>query len=419
MKLDEFKLERYFAKYEFNALHILCASDCETFSLDELLPANKNSRRTELSKLLGLSLGYTESQGNPELRNEISKLFTKTKPQDIVVCTPQEGIFLVMNVLLSPGDKILVQYPCYQSLFEVAKAIGCEVINWKPDKNSSQWRWDMDFLKSNARNAKLIVINSPHNPTGHLFSKKEYTEIMHIAKQNRCYVFSDEMYRLLEHNAKARLPAGSDVYKKCISLSGLSKAFGLPGLRIGWLSIRDKDVMSKVLSFKDYTTICSSALSEHAALLALKNKDRIILRNLNIIKYNMKLLDSFFSRHNTRFSWVRPKAGPVALVKIDFSNLKLHKNYQHNFHKNSHSFNSHEFCDEIIKRAGVMLLPSTVYTVYGYDDFLNDSYFRIGFGRKNMPEALKAFENYLENYVISPTHTTYTNHATHFKTIRK
>ncbi|MEK6963431.1 MAG: aminotransferase class I/II-fold pyridoxal phosphate-dependent enzyme [Nanoarchaeota archaeon] len=368
MKLDDFKLERYFARYEFNVRHTLCASDCESFSIHELLS------KKELSKFLALRLNYTESQGNPELRKEVSKLYTQVKPENIIVCTPQEGIFIAMNTLLSSGDKIIVQSPCYQSLFEIAKGIGCEVVLWNPSENDKGWRWDIGSLKEQVDSkTKLIVVNSPHNPTGYLFSKQEYQEIMKIAQQKGCYVFSDEMYRLLEYDIKDRLPSGSDVYKKCISLSGMSKTFGMPGLRMGWLSVRDKELFNRIMSFKDYTTICNGALNEQVTIAALRKKDKIIKRNLKIIKDNLKLLDAFFSKYQDKFSWTRPKAGSITFVEIK-SNT-----------------NSYDFCENVVKKAGVMLLPSTEYS-YG------DRHFRIGFGRKNMPQALAAFEEYLKRF---------------------
>ncbi|HLD04607.1 MAG TPA: aminotransferase class I/II-fold pyridoxal phosphate-dependent enzyme [Candidatus Nanoarchaeia archaeon] len=365
MKLDDFKLERYFAEYEFSVPYLLCASDCESLSVQEILS------KKELSALLSMKLGYTESQGNPELRKEISKLFTRAKPEDILVCAPQEGIFIVMNALLNPGDKIIVQSPCYQSLFEIAKSMGCQIINWKPETREG-WRWNLNFLKENAdAKTKLIVINSPHNPTGHLFSKKEYQEIMNIARANNCYVFSDEMYRLLEYDKGDRLLIGADLYERCISLSGMSKTFGMPGLRIGWLSIREKELFRNVLAFKDYTTICNSALSESVALAALRKKDKIIKNNLKIIKDNLAILEPFFLKHEKKFGWEKPKAGPIAFVKIKFDE------------------DAYDFCKKVVKKVGVMLLPSTEYD-YG------NRHFRIGFGRRNLPEALKAFEKYLK-----------------------
>ena len=369
MRIDEFKLERYFTKHEFDARYILCASDCESFSINEILGEK------ELAELHSLKLGYSESQGNTLLRKEIATLFQNVTFDEIVVAAPQEGIFIAMNALLSSGDKVIVQVPCYQSLCAVPKALGCDVVTWSPVNIGSQWHWDIDFLREKVdKTTKLIVINSPHNPTGYLFSKKEYEEIIGIAKENDCYVFSDEMYRMLEYQKENRLPIGSDVYEKCISLSGLSKTFGLGGLRIGWLSTHDEALLKRIVEFKDYTTLFSSSVSEFIALIALKKIDMILSRNLNIIENNLKILDAFFERHSDQFSWFRPKAGTVAFVKTKFKS------------------NIENFCEDLVNKKGVLLMPGTKFD-YG------DHYFRIGFARKNMSDALKLFEEYVNENI--------------------
>jgi len=369
MKIEEFKLERYFAKHETRAKYVLGASDCESSAINEILTEK------ELLDMQSIRLGYSEAQGNMLLRKEIATLFQNVTYDEIVVAVPQESIFIAMNALLSPGDKVVVQVPCYQSLCAVPRAIGCDVVTWSPVTIKNQWHWDIDFLKENVdKTTKLIVVNSPHNPTGYLFSTKEYAEIIDVAKEKKCYVFSDEMYRLLEYQKENRLPIGSDVYERCISLSGLSKTFGLGGLRIGWLSIRDKALLKRVMEFKDYTTLSNGTLSEFIALMVLKKKDRMLSRNMKIIESNLKLLDDFFERHTDKFSWLRPDAGPIAFVKTKFEK------------------NIEDLCEDLVDKKGIMLTPGTKFD-YGYH------YFRLGFGRKNMPDALKLFEEYIKENI--------------------
>jgi len=371
MKLEDFKLERFFAKYEFNAQYLLCSSDCESLSVKELLELEKGSEK----QLKQLWLGYTESQGDPKLRKEISKLYKKINAKDILVFAgAEEGIFIFMNVLLKKGDNIIVQYPAYQSLYEIADSIGCKVTKWEMD-DKNNWELDIKFLKKNIKkNTKAIIINSPHNPTGYLMSKKKLDQIIKIAKQKNIYVFSDEVYRYLEYNKKDRLPAIADVYNKGISLGVMSKTFGLAGLRIGWIATKDKELFNKIASFKDFTSICNSAPSEFFSKLALKHKNYLIKRNLEIINKNLKLLDKFFKKYDYLFEWVRPKAGSIAFPRIKFKK------------------NVEDFCIDVVNKKGILLLPGTKY------DFGN-KHFRIGFGRKNMPQALKKLEEYIkENF---------------------
>lgn len=367
MKINDFKLERFFAKYEFSAPYLLCSSDCQSFSAKELLDLGKNSE-AELKKLW---LGYTESQGNPILRKEISKLYKNINENEIIVFAgAEEGIFVFMNVLLEKGDHVIVQYPAYQSLYQVAKALGCEITKWMmSDKDG--WELDIEFLKKSIKkNTRAIVINCPHNPTGYLMPKDKLKEIIDIARKQNIYIFSDEVYRFMEYNEHDRLPAACDLYGRGVSLGVMSKTFGLAGLRIGWIATKDKKLFKEIISFKDYTTICNSAPSEFFSILALKNKEKIVKRNLVIIKSNLALLDNFFKKYRNLFEWVKPKAGSIAFPKIKFNK------------------NVEEFCIDLVNKKGVLLLPSTLY------DF-DDKHFRIGFGRKNMPIALKKLEEYI------------------------
>ncbi len=371
MKIQPFKLERYFAKYEFSAPYLLSCSDCEALSQKELLAmADENS----LKLWNDLKLGYTESQGHPVLREEIAKLYQNIKPEQVLVITPEEGIFIAMNNLLEKGDHIVTTFPGYQSLYEIANSLGCEVSKWTPKENNG-WIFDIDDLKSLIRDdTKLIVINFPHNPTGATLQEQELKEIIDIARQKSIVVFSDEMYRFLEHDQANRTLSACDLYDNAISLFGMSKSFALAGLRIGWLTTKNSDLLKRFATYKDYTTICSSAPSEILAIIALRSKDKILKRNLGIINDNLKILDEFFTKHAKLFDWHRPKAGPIGFptlkAKVDIS----------------------DFCLDLVEKKGVMLLPSKVYDFKG-------NYFRIGFARKNMPEALEKLEEYLkENY---------------------
>ena len=368
MKPSEFKLERFFAKYEFSAPYLLCSSDPQSFSIEELLSYENGS----LENFKKQWLGYTETQGNLDLRNEIVKLYEKINPENIIVHSgAQEGIFIFMNIALEKNDHVIVQFPIYQSLYEVAKTIGCEITRWICNEKNN-WELDLDFLRKNIKsNTKAIIINIPHNPTGYIMNKSKLDEIIKIAREHNLYIFSDEVYRFLEYDLKDRLPSVCDVYEKGISVGGMSKAFALPGLRICWTCTQDKKTIKDMAIFKDYTTICTSAPSDYLATIAIKNKEKIIQRNLGIISSNLKLLSDFFIKYKTLFTIIKPKAGPMIFPKINFD------------------FDIEKFCIDLVEKKGVFLLPSTMY------DFGN-KHFRIGFGRKNMPECLTRFEEYLD-----------------------
>jgi aspartate/methionine/tyrosine aminotransferase len=368
MRIAPFRLERYFAKYEFNAPYLLCTSDCESFTIEELL-SFEPAVEPEFKKLW---LGYTDSAGQPALRQEISKLYQNIQPDQILVHSgAEEAIFNFMNVLLEPGDHAIVHYPGYQSLITVAEAIGCEVTRWQAQENNA-WELDVDFLKANLKsNTKLIVINCPHNPTGYLMSEAKLGQIVEIAAERNLWLFSDEVYRFLEHTPQDRLPAVCDRYPKAISLGVMSKTFGLAGLRIGWIATRHREIYEAMASFKDYTTICNSAPSEWLATFALRHWDKIVERNRRIVLDNMAILNDFFSRHNDKFQWHAPKAGAIAFPRLTTGQ------------------NIDEFCHDLVTKQGVLLLPATHFDYPGAN-------FRLGFGRKNMPECLQKLDEYLQ-----------------------
>lgn len=374
MRIKPFKLERYFAKWEFKAPYLLCCSDCQSFTQKELL-AMAGAKDRQMYQ--NLYLGYTESLGHPILRQEIGKLYgQKTAERIITFAGAEEGIFALMNVLLNKGDQIIVTFPAYQSLYEVAQSIGCSVTKWQLEERNN-WELDLDFLQSSiTKKTKMIVVNFPHNPTGYLPSKEKFKQIAEIARQHNIYLFSDEVYRGLEYNSQDQLPAAADIYQMGISLGVMSKTFGLAGLRIGWLVINEPKLFKQVAGFKDYITICSSAPSEILSIIALKNRHRIVKRNLDIIKQNLYLLDDFFARHSQILSWRRPKAGCIAFPKL------LAKT------------SSDQFCRRVLEKVGVLLLPSSKY------DF-GQKHFRIGYGKANFKEGLLKLERFLQIYASS------------------
>ncbi len=364
MTLQPFKLERYFAEFEFTAKHLLSSSDCEPLMLTELLSwADEES----LNLWNGLRLSYTESQGLPLLREEIAQLYEGISPEQILVAGPQEGIYLCMQSLLKAGDEIVCIFPAYQSLFEIAKSKGCKLKLWHPDRNNTFSISDLRGLLTDS--TRMLVINFPHNPTGALISQEEFDEIIELVRENNILLFSDEMYRYLEYDAARRLPSACEIYENAISLCGMSKSFSLPGLRLGWL-VLPKNFISLLNSYKDYTSICPPAPSEILALIALRNKSAIVKRNLNIISRNISLLENFSERNPHFIRWFPPIGGSVA-----FPAITVKKEIE-------------GFTRCLTRKTGVMLLPSSVY------DY-EHPHVRFGLGRKNIQLGLHLLEEFI------------------------
>lgn len=369
MKLPKFKLEEFWKKYEFIAPYLFCCSDTETWTLEELLNmADSDSKKLWQS----LSFNYTQSPGHPVLREEVAKLYSSLGSEDIVIFVgAEEGIYCTMRVLIESGDHAIVIDPCYQSLDTLPKTFGCETtaIQLKPE---NQWNLDIEEVKKAFRpNTKLLILNYPHNPTGAILEKNDLEELIELARKNGTYIFCDEVYKYLEVNETHRLPSIADIYEKGISLNVMTKSFGLAGLRIGWLASKDAAFLKEAGSYKLYTSICNSAPSEILAIIALRAKEQIFKRNREIMLKNLQLLDEFMKRNEKRLSWVRPKSGTMALLKL------------------LRPISVETFAEDLVNKEGILVMPGSIFDLSG-------NFFRIGFGKKDMPDILKRFEAYLQ-----------------------
>jgi len=367
MRLHDFALERFFARWEFEAEMLLCASDVEAWPVREVvaLADDDGIRRWD-----ELTLGYTESPGDPALRAEIASLYETITADDVLVFAgAEEAIFALHNVLLGPSDHAIVVRPAYQSLSEVARAAGAEVS--RVDLHEADaWRLDVGEVSEAIRsNTRLILLNEPHNPTGGLTNRETFDAVAALAAESGARLIVDEVYRFLEFDTADRLPAGADVSENGVSIGVMSKSFAMAGLRIGWVATRDRDLLARLAAFKDYTTICNAAPSEILALIALRARDRVLERNRAIIASNLSLLDEFFGRWGGVFEWSRPRGG-----SIGFPSLVAGAPVD-------------AFADDLVRETGVLILPGTVFGDTG-------NHFRLGFGRTNMPEALARLEGF-------------------------
>ena len=368
--MEPFALERFFARHEFQAAHVLCASDCETFSIGDLLAMEPGTEED----FAALRLGYTETAGDPELRKLISKLYQGITAADILVFAgAEEAIFVFMNAVMNAGEHLLVHSPCYQSLAAVAAGNGCLVTPWQTSQKNG-WELDLEFLeRSSTAATRALVVNFPHNPSGYLPSRDFFERLLQLAAAKGWLVFSDEVYRFLEYKPENRLPAACEVYENGVSLGVMSKAFGLAGLRLGWVACCNRVILDKMAEFKDYTTICTAAPSEFLSSLALRHHDTILKRNREIIGRNLDLLRAFMRRYAGDFSWQEPLAGPVAFPCVNFAQA------------------SDDFCADLLNKQGVLLLPGSLFAAA-------PAQFRIGFGRRDFHLGLEKISEYLEKY---------------------
>lgn len=361
MDLRPFELERYFAKWEFAVEHVLCASDCESRTVGELAAMEP----TLTERLASLRLGYVDSRGAPSLRAAIARLYSGLDADDVLVFAgAQEAILWVYAATVAAGDEVVVETPCYASHWEVPRARGASLVAWHTDLARAELA---DAALTDR--TRVVTVNQPHNPTGVLLSHDAWRALVGEVAARGAVLFSDEVFRGLEHDRAARLPAACELDDRAVSLGVMSKSYGLAGLRVGWIATKNRPLYERVAALKDYSTICGSAPSELLAEVALAHGDRILEENVARAVSNLALLDAFFARHEELFDWRRPRAGCVAFVGLRRGDVGA-------------------FCRDLVEATGVLLLPGHVFGTAANS-------FRIGFGRRDLPEALARLEEFV------------------------
>ncbi|MTI79298.1 MAG: aminotransferase class I/II-fold pyridoxal phosphate-dependent enzyme [Firmicutes bacterium] len=370
MRLSPFLLERWFAKYEFEVKYNLCASCASSTNTAELLHlAGENAA----NEYLHLDLDYTQNPGNPRLRKEISRLYQNQQPEDIqVTIGASEAIYLLMNCLVQPGDNIVVQYPIYQSLFEVASSIGAEVRCWHLDEN---FNLDLDKLPQLIdEQTKMVVVNYPHSPTGAMISIEQQQRLIQIIEKNDCYLISDEVYAGIVYNPTHELPRAADLSSLAVSIGDLTKPWGLGGLRVGWLASKQPELLEKCSAMRDYTTMCNAAPAEYLSSIAVQYSEEILPQKIELARQNIKTWQQFCEQHPGVFSWIPPKGGFTAFPKIELD------------------VNVDNFCRKLAEEYSVLLMPGST--------FGSDQHIRIGFGNNStqFEEGLELFSKFINSY---------------------
>jgi aspartate/methionine/tyrosine aminotransferase len=371
--LPDFRLEVYLGQWEFAARHHLTASDAESFSIRELLALAPPAEREAFESL---RLTYGSNWGAPGLLEAIAATYEHVDP-DHVLCFAgaEEAIFWGLQELLDPGDHAVVFVPCYQSVETIPLTLGADVsaLQLRPEDG---WVPDVDALERLLRpDTKLVAINFPNNPTGAIPDHETFRRILSLCDERGIRVFSDEVYRGVEVDPSVRLPQAADLSERAISMNVMSKAYGLPGLRVGWLASRDRAVLERLERRKHYTTICNSSPSEELAAIALRAGDRIRERNRAVIEANVPVFDAFFAAWPELFEWRPPQGGCVC--------FPLYRGAE----------GSNAFCRAALEQAGVVLLPAEIYRSELVE--IPDDRFRIGVGRRDPEPALAAFDAFL------------------------
>lgn len=368
MRMPDLALSRYVARWAPTAAHVLCSSDVEAWRLDEVLALASEEDRAAWDRV---GLGYTPAAGSPALRAEIATLYDDVDPSEVLCFSGvEEAVFVLVNLLLSQGEHAVAVSPGYASLHEVARAAGAQVTLVPLDEDSG-WQLSLERLRAAVRpTTRLLILNWPHNPTGAVPDHAAFEAMLEIAEEVGARVLSDEAYRLLEHDPRDRLPAAAEWAAHAVSVAGLSKPFGLAGLRVGWAVCRDPELRERAAAYRDYLSGCTAAPSEALALIALRARDQVLGRSRALIARNLSLLDAFLAEHAGLMTWHRPRAGSTAFVRL------------------RDGVSADAFAQDLREREGVLVLPGSVYGAPG-------EHIRLSFGAAGFADALDRMDRFV------------------------
>jgi aspartate/methionine/tyrosine aminotransferase len=371
--LPEFRLETYFSRWEFVAEHHLTASDAQTLTVGELLTLGTEGEREEFA---GLPLGYVQTWGSERLRAAVAATYTRCEPDDVLVFAgAEEALFWVLQLLVAPGEHAVVTVPSYQALETVPLASGVQVGGVLLDE-SDGWRLDLEAVRAALRpSTRLVAVNFPNNPTGAVPEPATWAGLVELCEERDIRLVADEVYRGLELDPSRTLTQAADLSPTAVSVNVMSKSYGLPGLRVGWIACRDHALLERLERHKHYTSICNAGPSEFLAALALRHASAVQARNRTIIADNLPVFEAFFARHQELFDWTPPDGGAVAFPR----------------YRGPEGVET--FCRELVETEGVLLLPASVYASQLAE--VPADRFRIGVGRRNPGPALDALDRFL------------------------
>ena len=345
MKIREFGVEIWMNAHENDATWNLAETCVESITIGELL-ALSGRNDDALAELAPMRMGYGAIAGSDRLKAAICGLYDRQGPENVIVTHGTIGAnHLVHSALVGPGDVVVSIVPTYQQHTSIPESCGAEVrLVWLRPEN--HFLPDLAELAEAAKGAKLIALTNPNNPTGALIDRAGLEAIIAIARENGAWILCDEVYRGIDQEGDGFTPSICDLYEKGIATCGMSKAFSLAGLRLGWIAAPE-EIIRAVSIHRDYTTISVGRLDDHFAAIALEARDRILARSRRITRTNLAILSDWIEGQR-RISWVRPKSGTTALLRHDLP------------------MSSADLCRQLQAETGVMLLPGSALDMEGW-----------------------------------------------------
>ncbi len=361
MKIAPFGLERWQSAHEHHVEINLSESGVDPLRVSELLGAH------DVEDVLSQPLGYTQTNGTVELRTAIASLYADASSEDVLVTSGgAEANFLSCWCLVERGDDVVMMHPNYLQTERLATAFGARVIPWRLRAQAlggaPRWAPDLDELAALVtERTKLIVVCNPNNPTGARLTDTEMDDVCAVASQHGAWVLSDEIYRGVERDGGSTASTWGR-YERVVVTSGLSKAYGLPGLRIGW-AVAPAALCRMLWSYRDFTTIAPAALGDRLARVALapNRRARLLARAQRRIADNYPIVSDWVARMEDQVTHVPPEAGAIAFVGY------------------ARTTGSMELAERLRDTQSVLVAPGAHFGIEGY--------LRIGFG--HAPDALR------------------------------
>jgi aspartate/methionine/tyrosine aminotransferase len=346
MKIKDFGVEIHMNAYEDHCTYNLAETCVSSVTLAQLLDLIGDKEKT-LAEMSNLRLSYGHIFGSPDFKLNIASLYKSASANSIVTTHGAIGAnHLVLQALIEPGDEVVSVLPTYQQLYSIPESVGATV-KIMPLNEENKFLPSLELLSEFMTDkVRIVCINNPNNPSGSVMDRAYLEKIIEIVKPYGAYILCDEVYRGLTHEGDNITESIFDLYDKGISTASMSKVFSLAGLRLGWI-VAPEDVIESVIKHRDYNTISCGVIDDYLAALALKHKDRIFARNLEITRNNLKILDDWINSE-PNFSYVKPRGGTTAFLKLNFD------------------MPSEEFCLKLLNETGVLLVPGTAFDTEGY-----------------------------------------------------
>lgn len=346
MQITPFAVEMWMNAHETRCTLNLAETCVESLTVAQLLDL-AGANAGDLSALLPMKLTYGDIPGSDRLRDAIAAHYDRQTRDNVVVTHGTIGAnALVHQALVGRGDRVVAAVPTYQQHYSIPAALGAEVVPL-PLRPENRWLPDMDELRALATpGTRLIALTNPNNPTGALIDRAGLEQVAQIARDAGAWVLCDEVYRGTDQDAPGITASMADIYEKGISTAGMSKAFSLAGLRLGWV-VAPPEVVEAVMIHRDYTTISVGMIDDHLSALALGARDRVLGRARAITRTNLAILADWVAGE-PRASWVRPRSGTTALVRLDLP------------------MGCADFCKALLAGTGVLFTPGAAFDLPGH-----------------------------------------------------